>query len=152
MPDHDLELRVVRRPDELPEGESLDGLARFFHETMTPWQDALPDVRRALDYVFGGRPGEGGFLVHASASGRRAGALLMLATGMEGYVAGHLLLFVSVEPDQRGRGLGRRIVERALAECPGTVKLHVDFENPAQRLYERLGFVKKHWEMRRAPA
>lgn len=147
-----LELTVIRRPEDIPAGESLDSLAAFFHETMTPWQDTLPDVKKALDYAFGYAPGQGGFLVLAREGTRRAGALLMLETHMGGFVADHLLLFVSVEPDQRGRGLGRQIVEKALAECPGSVKLHVDFENPARRLYERLGFEAKYTEMRRKKA
>jgi [ribosomal protein S18]-alanine N-acetyltransferase len=148
----ELDLQVIRRAEELPEGESLAGLADFFHETMRPWQDTRPDVVKALNYVFGAAPGQGGFLVLAREQGRRAGALLMLDLALGGFVADHLLLFVSVEPEQRGRGLGRRIIECALGQCPGTVKLHVDFENPAGRLYERLGFEKKYYEMRRKPS
>lgn len=147
-----LDLTVIRRPEDLPAGETVDSLAAFFHETMVPWQDTLPDVKKALAYAFGAVPGQGGFLVLAREDGRRAGALLMLETHMGGFVADHLLLFVSVDPEQRGRGLGRRIVEKALAHCDGTVKLHVDFENPARRLYERLGFEAKYTEMRRKPS
>ena len=75
----------------------------------------------------------------------------MLDTGMEGYIPENLLLMVSVDPDRRGQGIGKKIIERALAECDGDVKLHVEYENPARRLYERVGFTSKYAEMRWTP-
>ena len=44
--------------------------------------------------------------------------------------------------------MGHRRVERALDEADGDVKLHVEYENPAKRLYERIGFASKYAEMR----
>ena len=79
---------------------------------------------------------------------RLAGALVMLNTGMAGYVPENILLFVSVHPDMRGHGIGGELIKRCCAECDGQVKLHVDFGNPAKRLYERLGFEHVYDEMR----
>ncbi len=76
------------------------------------------------------------------------GALVMLRTGMKGYVPENILLFVAVDPSARGEGLGSRLVKHAIALCDGNVKLHVEYENPAKRLYERLGFTNKYAEMR----
>jgi ribosomal protein S18 acetylase RimI-like enzyme len=53
-----------------------------------------------------------------------------------------------VDPETRGRGIGGALIERCLAEADGDVKLHVDYDNPAKRLYERLGFTSKYAEMR----
>ena len=47
-----------------------------------------------------------------------------------------------------GRGIGRRTIERALDQADGPVKLHVEYDNPAKRLYERIGFTSKYAEMR----
>jgi len=77
-----------------------------------------------------------------------AGALVMLDTGMKGFIPEQILLFVSVSPDMRGLGIGRRIIEKSLKECNGEVKLHVEYDNPAKRLYERIGFTSKYAEMR----
>ncbi|MEZ6021577.1 MAG: GNAT family N-acetyltransferase [Planctomycetota bacterium] len=120
---------------------------------MVPWGDSLPDVHGALDYLFSERGGRGGFLVlagHPDQAGalRLVGALAMLATGMGGYVPAHLLVYVSVLPDMRGHGLGGRLVQQAVDQCPGDIKLHVEYDNPAKRLYERLGFKTKYAEMR----
>lgn len=143
-----LELLHVRREDELPDWADRATLERFFHETMAPWNDSPEDVHRALDYLFSSDPGRGGFLVIAGQNGELAGALAMLETGMGGYVPEHILLFVSVDPARRGQGLGGKLIETALEHCPGDVKLHVEYDNPAKRLYERMGFTTKYAEMR----
>lgn len=138
----------VDRETELPPWAERPALERFFHETMAPWNDTAVDVSRALDYLFSEDPGRGGFLMLLGIDDQLVGAVAMLETGMGGYVPAHILLFVSVDPSRRGQGLGGVLVQRALDECPGDVKLHVEYENPAKRLYERLGFETKYAEMR----
>lgn len=76
------------------------------------------------------------------------GAVLILRTGMKGYIPPNVLVFVSVSPAARGRGLGGRIIRDALEFADGDVKLHVEYDNPAKRLYERIGFATKYAEMR----
>lgn len=49
---------------------------------------------------------------------------------------------VALLPDWRGRGIGTRIVEDVVRDAGDrTVSLHVTRDNPAARLYARLGFV-----------
>jgi GNAT superfamily N-acetyltransferase len=50
---------------------------------------------------------------------------------------------VALLPEFRGRGIGRLLMEEILAECSCTgkaVTIHVERDNPARRLYHRLGF------------
>jgi len=72
----------------------------------------------------------------------------MLHTGMKGYIPENLLLFVAVEASVRGLGLGEKIINQAIGLCDGDIKLHVEYDNPAKRLYQRLGFTSKYAEMR----
>ena len=54
------------------------------------------------------------------------------------------LLLIAVRPDLRGRGLGRRLLERVLADARARraeqVFLEMRTNNPAQALYRRAGF------------
>jgi GNAT superfamily N-acetyltransferase len=142
----DITFRIIESPDQLPPGADLEKLADFFHEKMKPYHDTRADVVRGLEYAFD--PARGGFLVLAQQGEEIAGGLVMLDTHMGGYIPRNLLLFVAVEPSLRGRGLGRSLIERAAARCDGPIKLHVEPDNPAARLYQRVGFEPKYLEMR----
>jgi len=148
MPSKQVNYLKIIKADQFPSWARRDEVTRFFHETMKPYQDSIPDIERAMDYAFSDAKGEGGFLMLAELEGQLAGALLMLNTGMQGYIPENILLFVSVDPSLRGQGLGRELIIHSIAECKGSVKLHVDYDNPAKRLYERLGFTSKYAEMR----
>lgn len=139
---------LARRESQLPKWIDRTQLIHFFHHTMIPWQDSHGDITRGIDYAFSREKGKGGFLLMMTHEQAICGALLMLNTGMGGYIPENLLLFVSVDPAFRGHGFGTKLIEQAIKECNGSVKLHVDYDNPAKRLYERLGFVNKYAEMR----
>jgi len=142
----DVKFVIVEQRDQLPEGIDLEGLAVFFHEKMKPYHDTRDDVARGLEYAFD--PARGGFLVLAMQDRAPVGGLVMLRTHMSGYIPPNLLLFLAVEPTLRGRGLGGRLIGLAAARCEGDIKLHVEPDNPAVRLYGRAGFETKYLEMR----
>ena len=146
--DSGLDLAVVRTAAELPDWLDLETLTSFLHESLKPYQDAPHDIRKGIDYALDDESPRGGFVVLASEGHELKGALVMLHTGMSGYIPENLLLFVAVDPSTRGQGVGRRVIERALVETDGPVKLHVEYDNPAKRLYERIGFTSKYAEMR----
>jgi len=147
FPDELSFVKVVLK-EEFPAWAPHEAVVRFFHETMKPYHDSLEDVERALDYALVPEKGQGGFVMLAHRGDGLLGALCMLKTGMGGYVPANLLLFVTVSPEARGQGIGGRLIKHCLAETDGDVKLHVELDNPAKRLYERLGFETKYAEMR----
>lgn len=107
---------------------------------------AMPHVRR---YLTGwGRPGDAG-VVAVSEDGQRLGAAwYRLFPGDEpgwGFVAADVPeLSIGVAGAARGRGVGGALLAAlvALAREHGhrTLSLSVDRQNPARRLYERVGF------------
>jgi GNAT superfamily N-acetyltransferase len=137
--------------EDFPAWASRDAVIRFFHETMKPYHDSIEDVASALDYALVPEKGQGGFVMLAHRGEKLLGALCMLKTGMGGYIPENILLFVAVLPETRGQGIGGRLIEHCLAETEGDVKLHVEYDNPAKRLYERLGFATNYAEMRWSP-
>ena len=72
----------------------------------------------------------------------------MNRTGMTRYIPENILVYVAVDQNLRGKGLGGKIISRALELADGNTALHVEYDNPAKRLYERLGFKSKYAEMR----
>lgn len=70
--------------------------------------------------------------------GERAGRLLVGRWERE-----LRIVDVALAPRFRGRGIGTRLLAPLLAEADGRgvpVTIHVERDNPAQRLYRRLGF------------
>jgi ribosomal protein S18 acetylase RimI-like enzyme len=53
------------------------------------------------------------------------------------------IIDIALLPEHRGRGIGGRLMRPLLEEAAAgglPVRIHVERENPAMRLYERLGF------------
>jgi len=144
----DVDVTRADRPGDLPAWLDIETLTSFLHESLKPYEDPLPVVREGLDYAFSDEPGKGGFVLVASSDEKVLGALVMLKTGMARYVPENLLLFVAVSPEARGQGIGGRLVRSAVEQAEGEIKLHVEHDNPARRLYERCGFSSKYLEMR----
>lgn len=132
----------------LPASLSKQGLAEFLHRCLRPYEDPLEQILAGIEYALSDDPCRGGFVLLAKSGEALLGALVCLETGMTGYVPENILLFVAVDPSTRGQGVGGRLVRRCVEECRGDVKLHVEHENPARRLYERCGFASKYLEMR----
>ncbi len=142
------ELFVIFTREELNLHLSLDALVSFLHENLKPYEDAPPDIKAGIDYALSNEPTQGGFVLLAKDGEQLVGALIMLKTGMKGYVPPNLLLFVAVDSSRRGQGIGAALIRRAQGLSEGDIKLHCEYANPARRLYERLGFTSKYAEMR----
>jgi ribosomal protein S18 acetylase RimI-like enzyme len=55
----------------------------------------------------------------------------------------HRIVDIAVLPEHRGRGIGSRLLGEIVAEADAAgkpVSIHVEIQNRARRLYERLGF------------
>jgi len=138
----------IKNNNEFPPWLDLDMFVKFMHESIKPYNDTLEDTYKGVEYAFSTEAGKGGFLMIAEENQKLLGALVMLKTGMQGYIPENLLLMVAVEPCQRGKGTGKLLVDRSIEEADGDVALHVEYDNPAKKLYERVGFTSKYAEMR----
>ena len=57
----------------------------------------------------------------------------------------HRLIDIALLPSHRGRGIGGRLMREVLEQAAAdgkAVRIHVERNNPARRLYDRLGFRK----------
>lgn len=123
-------------------------IAEFLYNNLDEFRDELIHIQASISHALGKTGVPGGFIIVAMENDEILGALVMNRTGMSGFIPENILVYVAVRSDTRGRGIGRILVEKALALAEGDVKLHVEYNNPAKRLYERIGFTSKYAEMR----
>lgn len=138
----------VTNVDQFPEWGTRDLVEKFLLEKMQPYNDGPEDITRGVDYALSVNGEPGGFIMLADIEKELVGVLVMLRTGMHGFIPDNILLYVGVDPERRGLGIGGKLINQCIEESDGDVKLHVEYDNPAKRLYERIGFTTKYAEMR----
>lgn len=143
-----LRIHEIYKEDQFPEGLTRDDFVNFLYTHLDQFGDSKQAINKCIDFAFKKNGGIGGFLLAAIEDGKLLGALIMNKTGMSEYIPENILVYVAVHQDARGKGLGGNICMKSIEIAEGDVKLHVEYENPAKRLYERLGFTTKYAEMR----
>ena len=127
---------------------SIQDLAQFLFTHLERFGDPLDQIEGALDYAQGKNNKPGGALYCATMDNELVGVVVFLKTGMEGFIPSNILVYIAVDGSKRGAGIGAKLIEFGVSQCSGGVALHVEPDNPAKRLYERLGFMNKYLEMR----
>ena len=64
------------------------------------------------------------------------------------FIPENILVYIAVDNSQRGKGFGKKLMQKAISIAEGNIALHVEPDNPAKKLYEKLGFTNKYLEMR----
>jgi GNAT superfamily N-acetyltransferase len=123
-------------------------IVKFLHDHLDEFGDPEEDIDRAIDYGMSSHPMAGGFILTASDKGKIVGAVVMNKTGMKGYIPENILVYIAVHRDYRGKGLGKELMKESFLYAKGDIALHVEPENPAKYLYEKMGFDNKYLEMR----
>ena len=123
-------------------------LVDFMYKHLDKFGDPKPAISKSIDYAFSKSEGKGGYIVLGYDNEELIGAVIMNDTGMKDYIPENILVYVAVKADQRGKGFGGKLINKAIEQADGDVALHVEYDNPAKRLYERLGFESKYAEMR----
>jgi len=133
--------------DNITDSQKSD-IADFLVFHLEKFGDPKEDILKCLDFALDQRPSAGGFVILALENEKILGALVMNKTGMSGYIPENILVYIAVDAAQRGKGIGGQIMEKAVKMANGGIALHVEADNPARKLYERLGFTNKYLEMR----
>ena len=90
----------------------------------------------------------GGFILNGIMDNKIVGSVVVNKTGMSGYIPENILVYIATHRDYRGKGIGKELMKQALDIAEGNVALHVEPDNPARFLYEKIGFTSKYLEMR----
>lgn len=127
------------------DGEFTDKrIADFLHQHLDEFGDNTNDILKCLNYVHQ----RGGFVLLHIENKEIMGAVVVNETGMEGYIPENILVYIAVHQQMRGKGLGKELMKNTIKLCKGNIALHVEPNNPAKFLYEKLGFTNKYLEMR----
>ncbi len=118
--------------------------AEFLHQHLDQYGDSLPAILTCFDYVMN----HGGWAFTLNVNEALAGVCVFNETHMNGYIPENILVYIAVDTQHRGKGLGKSLIEEALKHVKGDVALHVEANNPAKKLYEKLGFTNPYLEMR----
>ena len=124
-------------------------IASFLEHHLGRFGDKKEDILKAIDYSL--NPAKGGFVVVYKEENEIKAAVVVNKTGMDGYIPGHILVYIAVHESMRGKGIGKEIMQQVMDNAKGGIALHVEPDNPAKKLYERLGFTNKYLEMRYQP-
>lgn len=125
-----------------------DEVIDFLFQHLDEYGDARADIAKCMAYALSEAEGKGGAVLVARENDRVVGALILNNTGMSGYIPENILVYVAVDSSQRGKGVGKRLVELATQTVEGSIALHVEPQNPARHLYEKMGFTNKYLEYR----
>jgi len=125
-------------------------IAEFLFKNLDQFGDKQEYILKAMEYAM--NPAKGGFILVGTDANEIVGAVVINKTGMDGYIPSNILVYIAVRSDQRGKGVGKKLMQEAMANTTGGVALHVEPDNPAKKLYEKLGFTNKYLEMRYQPS
>lgn len=132
------------KPNEKEKNEIFDFL--FTH--LEQYGDEKNDIKAAMDYALKNITSFGGFIIAIKDDNAILGCSVINKTGMKGYIPENILVYIAVHKKYRGQGFGKELMEKAIAYASGDIALHVEADNPAKNLYEKLGFTNPYLEMR----
>jgi len=123
-------------------------IVEFLHVHLDKYRDDKDSIGKAIEYALGESSQMGGFVIVALLNEKITGAVVVNRTGMEGYITENILVYIAVDAGFRGQGIGKTLMEKALDMAKGNIALHVEHDNPARFLYEKVGFTNKYLEYR----
>ncbi|WKD86607.1 putative N-acetyltransferase YvbK [Polaribacter huanghezhanensis] len=135
---------VVHKPTEPEKAE----IVNFLFEHLQEYGDSKKDIQKAIDYSINEFISFGGFTMLILEDDQIAGVTVINETGMGGYIPENILVYIATHKEYREKGLGKMLMLNAIDHAKGDIALHVEANNPAIKLYEKLGFTNPYLKMR----
>lgn len=127
---------------------SRQEIAEFLYEHLDEYGDTKSAILKCIGYAYGDNPGQDGFILIAHNEDEILGAVIINQTNMTEYIPENILVYIAVHKKTRGQGVGKELMKRTIEATTGDIALHVESDNPAKFLYEKVGFTNKYLEMR----
>ncbi|MFD2909244.1 GNAT family N-acetyltransferase [Flavobacterium ardleyense] len=130
----------------IPTDCSTETIVDFLFTHLEQYGDQKDAIQKCIDYVM--NPQKGGQIIIGKDEEKIVGITILNQTGMNGYIPENILVYIAVDNSVRGKGFGKKLMQKAIDSVEGDIALHVEPDNPAKKLYENLGFTNKYLEMR----
>lgn len=121
-------------------------ISQFLFTHLEQYGDKIEDILKCIDYAM--NPEKGGNIIVGIENEIIVGVVILNNTGMKDFIPENILVYIAVDNSQRGKGFGKKLMQKAIDTAVGNIALHVEPDNPAKILYEKLGFTNKYLEMR----
>ncbi len=131
-----------------PSKQEKQEIVEFLYENLENFGDLKEDIEKAINFAFKETMSFGGFVLMSLQDNRISSAVVVNRTGMKGYIPENILVYIATHKELRGRGIGKDMMLKAIEIAEGSIALHVEPDNPARFLYEKIGFTNKYLEMR----
>jgi len=139
----------IYNKDSKPTKQEKETIVQFLYNHLEEYGDEKDAILKCLNFaVKDSITGLGGFVLVFSDDTETLGITIVNKTGMEGYIPENILVYIAVHNHARGKGVGKKLMQKAIEIADGDIALHVEPNNPAKILYEKLGFENKYLEMR----
>ena len=131
-----------------PSLNEKEKLIDFLYDNLQEYGDPKSDIEKAVDYALKETDSFGGFILVSYIENEISGVVVINQTGMKDYIPENILVYIASHKDHRGKGIGKELMQKTIDIAEGNIALHVEPENPARFLYEKVGFSSKYIEMR----
>ncbi|MCK9330545.1 MAG: GNAT family N-acetyltransferase [Candidatus Pacebacteria bacterium] len=123
-------------------------IVEFLFQHLENFGDLKMDIEKAVNYALKETISFGGFILQAFEGEKMSCVVVVNQTGMKGYIPENILVYIATHNELRGKGIGKKMMLKAIEIADGNIALHVEPDNPARFLYEKIGFTSKYLEMR----
>jgi GNAT superfamily N-acetyltransferase len=131
-----------------PNLKEKETVIEFLFDMLQEYGDPKSDIEKCIDYALKETTSFGGFVLVSYLENEISGVVIVNQTGMKDYIPENILVYIATHKNHRGEGIGKMLMQKTIDLAEGSIALHVEPENPARFLYEKVGFSSKYIEMR----
>lgn len=123
-------------------------IVTFLHKNMELPNADKETILRSIDYVYSKNQGKGGFILLGVQDNEIIGCVVINETGMAGYNAENILVYMAIDPKYKGVGLEKRLIDHAKKLAKGCISTFVEPSAASNELYRQIGFQNRNVELR----
>lgn len=131
-----------------PNETEKSAIVDFLYTHLEEYGDSKSAISKCMDYALSKDGKPGGFILCSKDETNINGVVIVNRTGMSEYIPENILVYIATHNKYRGKGIGKKLMEKTIAAAHGDIALHVEANNPAKKLYEKFGFTNPYLEMR----